>query len=169
MEYFFNFDKMSYLTGNRPEGCILCRVRDGDRGVENLTVHRTEFFIVSVNLYPYNPGHVIIFPRRHLKDLREFSRDEHDDLDGVLDMTLSVLDATHGPAGYNVGVNMGHAAGASIEHLHYHVIPRYQREIGIAELIAGKRVLVEDPRATCERLAKAFAAIPGGLPQERRP
>ncbi len=160
MEYFFNFDKMGYLTGKRPEGCILCLVRDGDERVDRLVVRETEHLVVSVNLYPYNPGHLIIFPRRHLTDIRELSRDEREDLDDAIDLTLSVLDGTHHPAGYNIGINMGHAAGASIEHIHWHVIPRYPREIGIAELMAGKRVLVEDPRETCERVKKGFAGIP---------
>ena len=60
------------------------------------------------------------------------------------------------PSGYNIGYNMGLAAGASIEHLHLHIIPRYPREIGIAELIAGSRVLVQHPRETQEILSAAF-------------
>ena len=62
-EYFFSFNKMQYVRGKRPQGCILCLLRDRDESVCDLTVHRDERFIVSVNLYPYNPAHLLLFPR----------------------------------------------------------------------------------------------------------
>jgi ATP adenylyltransferase len=115
--------------------------------------------MVSVNLYPYNPGHLILFPRRHVTDLRQLSPEERLELEALTDACLTVLDSTHAPGGYNIGYNMGLVAGASIDHLHLHVIPRYPREIGIAELIAGKRVLVEDPRATMEKVREGFSLL----------
>jgi ATP adenylyltransferase len=157
VEYFFNFDKLEYLTGKRPEGCILCLVRDGSAEVRSLVVHETGLSMVSLNLYPYNPGHLLVFPKRHLRDIREMTADERADIDGLTRACLDVLDATHGPAAYNVGYNMGLAAGASIDHLHLHVIPRYHREIGITELLAGKRVLVQDPNETLRVVRAAFA------------
>lgn len=156
MEYFFNFDKIAYLKGERPEGCILCLVNEDSDAVENLTVYRNQFFTVSVNLYPYNPGHVMIFPRRHIEDIRELTGEEESEFVRVQRGILEVLDRTHSPAGYNIGYNMGLVAGASISHLHLHVIPRYPRELGIADLIAGRRVLVEDPKVTAERIRKSI-------------
>ncbi|MFA6507056.1 MAG: HIT family protein [Treponemataceae bacterium] len=156
MDYFFNFEKLTYLTGERPSGCILCHIRDGDSSVIDLTVYRKNGFMVCLNLYPYNPGHVIIFPERHVLDIRGFNSSERAELDRTIDLTLNVLDAAMKPAGYNIGCNMGLVAGASIEHIHWHVIPRYPREIGIAELLAGKRVLVDHPLDTQARLKEAF-------------
>jgi ATP adenylyltransferase len=157
MEYFFNFEKIAYLKGKRPEGCILCLIRDGSDLVQDLTVYSGDGFSVSLNLYPYNPGHLIVFPHRHCTDLREFQVDEQLALHRMLSLSLAVLDDQYHPSGYNIGCNMGLNAGASIEHIHYHIIPRYPREIGIAELFAGKRVLVEHPLFSMERLKKAFA------------
>jgi ATP adenylyltransferase len=157
MEYFLNFDKLAYLKGKRPDGCILCLVCGESDEVERLVVADTARFLVSVNLYPYNPGHLIVFPRRHVTDIRQLEADERHELEALTDHCLAALDLAYSPAGYNIGYNMGLAAGASIEHLHLHIIPRYPREIGIAELIAGKRVLVEDPRTTQERVKTAFA------------
>lgn len=157
MDYFFNFDKMRYLTGAKPEGCILCLVRDGSPEVESLVVHRGGSWLVTLNLYPYNPGHLMLFPLRHVQDIRELSDDERAEGDRLTRLCLDVLDEAYHPAAYNVGYNMGLVAGASIDHLHQHVIPRYAREIGIAELMAGKRVLVQDPRDTQAILAPAFA------------
>ena len=76
MEYFFNFEKLAYLTAARPEGCILCLIRDGSPDVEKLCVHETPAFMVSLNLYPYNPGHLMVFPKRHITDLRQYSEEE---------------------------------------------------------------------------------------------
>jgi len=166
VEYFFNFDKLGYLRNGKPEGCILCMVRDGSEAVERLVVHETEEFIVSLNLYPYNPGHLLVFPRRHITDIRELSAAERVSLDTLTDLCLAVLDEVQRPAGYNIGFNMGLSAGASIEHLHLHIIPRYPHELGIAELIAGKRVLVQDPKTTQGRLSEAFVARSGRGRQE---
>ena len=156
MDYFFNFEKLAYLTGEKPDGCILCLLRDGDPAVTDLTVFRGDGFIVCLNLYPYNPGHLMVFPERHVRDLRELGRTEKEAFDRVLERSLDVLDETVKPAGYNIGCNMGLVAGASIDHLHWHLIPRYAREIGIAELLAGKRVLVDHPLDTRERLQAEF-------------
>lgn len=157
MEYFFNFDKIAYLRGKRPEGCILCLVAADSEEVERLVAAETESFMVALNLYPYNPGHVLISPKRHVLDLRELGEAESLELDRLTRRTLDVLEGLYEPSGFNIGYNMGYAAGASIDHLHLHVIPRYPREIGISELIAGKRVLVEDPRQSLEEIREAFA------------
>lgn len=169
MDYFFNFEKLGYLKGGKPDGCILCLVRDGSPDVQSLVVYETPMTMVSLNLYPYNPGHLLVFPRRHVRDIRELSEAERTDIDAVSRLCLDVLDSTHGPAAYNIGYNMGLTAGASIDHLHMHIIPRYPREIGIAELMAGMRVLVQNPVETRKLLADAFARLTAnvGPGQER--
>lgn len=160
MEYLFNFDKLGYLReGRKAEGCILCKVAERSPDVHRLIVRETPRFLVSLNLYPYNAGHLIIFPRRHVLDLRALDEDERAGLDRLVDASLGALDSVMAPAGYNIGYNMGPAAGASIDHLHLHIIPRYEHEIGIAELIGGSRVLVQDPKETLARLAAAFPEI----------
>ena len=158
MNYFFNFEKIAYLSGNKPEGCILCLIKDASDKVQNLVVHESAYSLISLNMYPYNPGHLMVFPKRHLIDLRRLSSEERQDIDQLICLSMDVLDETHAPAAYNIGCNMGLPAGASIEHLHYHIVPRYHREIGIAEIFAGNRVLVEDPFETQKKLIKAFAA-----------
>jgi len=158
--YFFSFDKMDYVRGKRPEGCILCAIRDATSGPPDLCVHRDDLFIVTVNLYPYNPGHLLVFPARHLEDLRALSRVEAAHLHDLQAHLLTILDRTHAPSAYNIGYNMGSTAGGSIPHLHLHVIPRFPNETGIADLIAGKRILVEDPRVTAERLRNELGQLP---------
>ena len=156
-QYFFNFDKIGYVKGQKPKSCILCLIRDRSLEIADLTVFRDELFIVSVNLYPYNPGHLLVFPSRHIEDIREYTTTEELELSQLTRYLLDVLDISHQPHGYNIGYNMGRPAGASISHLHEHIIPRYPAETGIADLIAGKRVLVEDPRVTARRLRRKMS------------
>ena len=156
MDYFFNFEKIAYLKDNHSGGCILCRLRDGDPEITDTIIYRTGDIAAALNLYPYNPGHCLIFPLRHVEDIRDLTADERRSLDSVLDKTLGALDNLYNPSGYNIGYNMGLKAGASIEHIHLHVIPRYPNELGIAELLGGKRVLVEDLNKSKERLVEAL-------------
>jgi ATP adenylyltransferase len=156
MEYFFNFEKMKYLKGEKPEGCALCLIREKSPEVPDLTVFRDELAGVSLNLYPYNPGHLMIFPLRHVTDIRDLERAEQAAMDQALHKALDVVDSVYSPQGYNIGFNMGRAAGASIEHIHLHIIPRYSGKIGIAELLAGKRVMVEDLFTSRDRLREAW-------------
>ncbi len=160
MEYFFDFEKLSYVKGKKPAGCILCLVRDKSPEVPNLTVFADDLFLGSVNLYPYNPGHIIIFPRRHTVDLREFTRPEEERITSLTKYFLDILQELHQPCGFNIGYNMGKAAGASIRHIHLHIIPRYPNETGIADLLAGKRVLVENPLDTAEKIRKKILYKP---------
>jgi ATP adenylyltransferase len=159
-EYFFSFDKLSYLKGKKPPGCILCLIRDRAPEVVDLSVYRDDLFIATINLYPYNPGHLLLFPRRHLEDIRELTAEEETRLVRLQRYLLDTSDRIFSPSGYNIGYNMGLPAGASIAHLHLHIIPRYPRELGIADLIAGKRVLVESPEETAERFRAGIAQEP---------
>jgi ATP adenylyltransferase len=158
--YFFNFDKISYVKGRHPAGCILCLARDRSPEVVDLSIWRDRLYVASVNLYPYNPGHLLLFPLRHVQDVRELTETEERHLAALQRWLLGLLDRACAPHAYNIGYNMGPAAGASISHLHLHIIPRYPREIGIADLIAGSRVLVEDPRETTRRLRELVAQDP---------
>ncbi|NOY09848.1 MAG: HIT domain-containing protein [Spirochaetes bacterium] len=151
-KYFLNFDKINYFKNKPPRGCILCLIRDNSPEIVDLTIYRDELFIITVNLYPYNPGHLLVFPLRHIEDIREYTEKEEIRLAALIKYILDITDKAYAPSGYNIGYNMGLTAGASIRHLHIHIIPRFPREIGIADLIAGKRVLVEDPGRTAEKL-----------------
>ena len=158
MEYFFNFDKIGYLKGSRPGGCILCRIAENDPDVVRLVIFESALSIAALNLYPYNPGHLLVFPKRHETDVRSLSPEERKDMDDTRDRCLDALDRTMKPQGYNIGFNQGLAAGGSIEHLHLHIIPRYRNELGIADLIGGKKVLVQDPLETQKLLCETLRA-----------
>ncbi len=152
-------NKLDYVRGRgRPDvACILCAVLARDPQCANLLIHETERFAVSANLYPYNPGHIFVFPKAHALDYRALDEDAALELHRLLRRALDVLDGVYRPHGYNVGWNLGRPGGASIEHIHIHVVPRYPAELGFMDLVGGTRMIVEEPATTVARLRSAFA------------
>lgn len=166
----FTPDKLPYAQGERPDvPCILCAVRDGDGRVRNLEIWRAKRSIITLNLYPYSPGHMMIFPKRHIKDVRSLHKVERDEIDRLVRLSLNVLDRIYSPHGYNIGYNMGEVSGASMEHLHLHIVPRYRNEIGFIDIINGTRVIVEDPLKTKARLIEAFKEDGGSFRTSNHP
>ena len=156
--YLFNTEKIRYARGDKPDvRCILCAIRDNDPLVANLVVHETDYSIIAVNLFPFNPGHVMIFPRRHIRVIGEMTENEASDMHSLLVKTIDILDREFGPSGYNAGYNLGEGSGASIEHIHQHVVPRYKNEVGFLDVLSGTRVIVSDPVAVMDRLKLRFA------------
>ena len=151
-------NKLDYAKGKRPPvDCILCAVAKDDPRVDNLRVYRHDASYITLNLYPYNPGHLMIVPLAHYTDVRELSEGEVLELHRLQLLTLRVLEREYRPGGFNVGYNLGPASGASIEHLHLQVVPRYRTEVGFFDILSDSRVIVEAPQVTKERLTRAFA------------
>lgn len=153
-DYFFNFDKLDYVQGNRSSECVLCQLCKKSKAFPDLSVYETKYLHVSINLFPYNPGHLMIFPKRHITDVREYSQEEWLDLQNVQNKVLNAIEECYNPTGFNAGYNLGEDSGASIAHIHLHIIPRFPRELGISEILAGKRLLVEDPFVSKEKISK---------------
>jgi len=151
--------KISYARGvKRPDvECILCAIVDGSDQVVRLDVYRSELFIVALNLYPYAPGHLMVFPQSHITDVRMLDDEEVMELHRLQNLCLDVLEELYTPHGFNLGYNLGKAGGASIEHLHLHIVPRYSRETGFIDIIGGAKIIVEDPNITLSRVREAFA------------
>ncbi|HBW47762.1 TPA: hypothetical protein DEF17_07510 [bacterium] len=145
--------KRDYVRGNRPSvSCILCASRDGNPNVENLILAKDKYVFVTLNLFPYNPGHVMIVPKRHIIDPRSYLDSEVKSIDKWTRRILDVLDEIYDPSGYNIGYNIGNTAGASLEHLHLHIVPRFKNEIGFIDIIGGARVHVDDPKLAAKKL-----------------
>jgi ATP adenylyltransferase len=159
MDHLFSLHKNDYVRRkNLPNvDCILCAILDNHPEVASLLIRKTKHTALSVNLYPYNSGHLLLFPLRHLHDLRDLTKAEQSDMHALLHNTLDVLDSLYQPHGYNIGWNVGNFSGASIGHIHQHVIPRYQNEVGFIDIIGGARIQVEDPQQTLQRLREAFS------------
>jgi len=158
--YLFNTEKINYVKGDKPSvECILCAIRDNNPLVKNLNVHTTDNFIIAVNLFPFNPGHVMIFPRRHICNISELTVSEAAEMHSLLVRTIRYIDEEFNPSGYNVGYNLGDGSGASIKHLHQHIVPRYANEVGFLDVLSGTRVIVSDPVVVMEKLKMKFNAV----------
>ena len=152
-------NKMEYARGKkRPEvDCILCAIAEGNDKVVHLDVFRSKLFVVALNLYPYTPGHLMVFPRRHITDPRMLNEQEVTELHSIQSLCLDVLEDIYTPHGFNLGYNIGEAGGASIDHMHLHIVPRYRRETGFIDIIAGAKIIIEDPNVSLTRVREAFA------------
>ncbi len=156
----FSVNKLQYIKEkNNDTGCILCSIAKREAEVVNLMVAEGKKTIVCVNKFPYHSGHLLIFPKKHIIDYRDLLEEEELEINKFLKMSLDVLDSTYSPSGYNFGYNTGEFAGASIAHLHMHVIPRYRNELGFIDIIGGAKILVENPARTMKKLKKAFGMI----------
>jgi ATP adenylyltransferase len=152
-------NKREYIKGRlRPKvDCIFCAILQGNPKVDQLLIWKDDLWAVSANLYPYNAGHLLLFPLRHILDLRQMTPEEALGLHRLTTRCLGILDQTYEPCGYNVGFNLGDASGASIEHLHQHIVPRYPKELGFVDIVSGAKIIIEEPGQTMSRLREAFA------------
>lgn len=152
---------MEFIAGEKPKGCIFCLFpaeigEENDR--KNLVVARTASSFVMLNKYPYNSGHVMVIPRRHGADLSALTEAELLDLQKLLQLSVEVIREAYSPDGFNIGMNLGHVAGAGIpDHLHHHVVPRWSGDTNFMPVLAETKVLIEHLSRTQERLAAIFA------------
>ena len=155
--YLFNSNKLKYVKGKKPDvDCILCAIAAHSPMTTVLEIYRSEKFIISANLYPYNPGHLMIFPIRHIEDYTGFSEQDALELHKLTVKTISILKDEYNPAGFNIGYNIGEFSGASIPHIHQHIIPRYGNESGFIDILSGTRLFVVDPVDMMNRLKERF-------------
>ncbi|TFG24253.1 MAG: HIT domain-containing protein [Promethearchaeota archaeon] len=142
--YLRALGKLDYVQGkNRPDvECILCAVKDNDDRVVSLKVYQDDLIFICLNIYPYNPAHSMIVPNRHITRFIELNKKEILHLNRAIQGLQLLLDDIYNPRGYNIGLNEG-IAGASIPHLHFHVVPRYGSELGYIDIIGKSRIVVE--------------------------
>ncbi len=151
---------MAYINGEREEGCVFCnRLRDlVEKDKENLILARGTHGFIMMNKFPYNSGHLLIIPNRHVPDLRDLEETELLDLQKMLALSLEVLEGLYHPDGFNLGMNLGKSAGAGIEeHLHYHLVPRWNGDTNFMSVLADVRVVPQHLQTTYDQLKAAFS------------
>ena len=153
--------RMAYVGGDAParSGCFLCDAIAGSDDTTTLVVERAEQSITMLNRFPYSSGHVMVVPHRHVPDPRDLSTAEGTAVFSASQRALRALDAALHPEGFNVGLNLGPAAGASVAHLHLHVVPRWAGDTNFMPVIGDVKVLPEHLEVTAKRLRDAYAAL----------
>jgi ATP adenylyltransferase len=152
---------MAYIEGQKRDdgvdACVFCAVLDGSGEGAERVLTREDLAFATLAKYPYNPGHILVLPTRHIGELDALSPDEHASIARLLSRSVKVVREVSAPHGFNIGLNLGHVAGAGIpEHLHWHVVPRWGGDTNFMPVVGGTRVLPELLAETHEKLAPRF-------------
>ena len=144
--------RIQYIQMEKPEDCILCQKPKQDGDAENYILYRGSANFVILNSYPYNPGHLMVAPYRHVAVLDELTSDELGEHFEIVCRCTKLLREVFNPQGFNLGINLGKVAGAGIDdHIHTHIVPRWQGDTNFMPVIAEARVI---PEALAETYAK---------------
>lgn len=137
--------RTGFVLGKKEKGCVFCnrlRRKDSER---NLILVRRKHVFVILNKFPYNSGHVMVVPVRHVGQLEKLTVAESNELFEMTRTTVSVIKKTLGPNGFNLGMNLGRMAGAGVPgHLHMHIVPRWQGDTNFMPIV-GKTEVISIP------------------------
>lgn len=151
--------RMEFILNEKPPGCIFClgeKVGD-DEDKKRLILLRDSHTFVMMNRYPYTNGHLLISPYRHVGSIQDLQPDEMLQLFENVQRACRVMTASLCPQGFNIGINLGKAAGAGVDdHLHIHVVPRWVGDSNFMTVIADVRVMPENLAATYDKLLPGF-------------
>ncbi len=149
--------RLQYILSKKGPGCIFCEKQAQDADRDNLVLFRGTRGFVMMNLYPYNNGHLMVIPYRHVYSITDLSEEEILDLMKMTQRSVQCLKEAFRPEGFNIGVNIGRVAGAGLEeHLHYHVIPRWVGDTHFMAVLGEVRVIPEHVLSTYDKLFPLF-------------
>jgi ATP adenylyltransferase len=156
-KYIYSPWRLEYVTSKKGKDCIFCHKPESSDDKKHLIVYRSISSYVILNLYPYNNGHVMVVPFRHVSSLADLKSEEINDLFKTVQLTEKVLRNAYSPEGINIGLNLGKAAGAGIdEHLHVHLVPRWLGDCNFMSVVGGVRVIPEAFEKTFTLLQEQF-------------
>lgn len=157
LELIWTPHRMAYVrSAVDDEGCPFCAI-PGHLDDESLVVARGESTYVVLNLHPYNPGHLMVLPYRHVADLADLTPEESLELMSMTQQSLRAIRAVSQPHSFNVGLNLGRSAGGSLsEHLHQHVVPRWTGDANFITVVGGAKILPQLLADTRRLLAEAW-------------
>ncbi len=149
--------RMKYILMDKSKGCFLCENLKQDDDAANYILYRGRKNFVIMNVYPYNPGHLMVAPHRHVASLEELTKEELHEHSEIVSRSLKVLRQVFDPQGFNIGVNIGKVAGAGLEgHVHTHIVPRWQGDTNFMPVTADTKVVSEALDETYKKLEGKF-------------
>lgn len=149
--------RIEYILGEKEKECIFCTKPKEHRDRENLILYRGKLAFIIMNKYPYTSGHLMVVPYRHVHTLEELNTEELTECMTLTVKSLKCLRKIMHPNGFNVGLNIGVVASASIdEHLHWHIVPRWAGDVGFMTILDDIRVIPEHILATYDKLHPCF-------------
>jgi ATP adenylyltransferase len=142
MKYVWAPWRIEYIRAEKPTGCILCDLPKEKQDKKNYILYRGKKNFIMLNSYPYNPGHLLIAPYRHIGSLEELTETERNEHYELVSRSVVVLKKVFKPAGFNLGANLGRVAGAGIEgHFHSHIVPRWQGDNNFMPVLGETKVI----------------------------
>ena len=153
--------RMTYIVrAHEQRGCLFCELQEEGRDEENKVIYRGRTCYVVLNIYPYNTGHVMVAPYRHVADPTGLTDDELLDLWRTVNLAIKAIRAAYRPHGFNIGINLGRVAGAGVEeHLHVHIVPRWAGDTNFMPVIASTKVISQHIDEMYRVLREAFKAL----------
>ncbi len=148
---------IQYIRLQKPAGGILCEKPKEMSDALNYILYRGDKSFVILNSYPYNPGHLLVAPYRHVASLEELTKEERDEHFEIVSQGVRVLRQVYNPGGFNIGINTAKIAGAGIdEHFHTHIVPRWQGDTNFMTTVSDVRVMPEALAGSYEKLKGKF-------------
>jgi len=149
--------RIEYIRSEKNACCFLCRIFTGNDDRGGLLLFRGKTCAVIMNRYPYNSGHLMVAPYRHIANLDGLTPEENLEMAELTARAVAVLREAVAPQGFNLGINLGEAAGAGLkDHLHQHIVPRWNGDTNFMPVLGGPRVMPEALEATYDLLSKLF-------------
>ncbi len=165
MDFVWSPWRYHYIRANAdgvhaPDGCVFCRAPEAADPANALVAARGERNYIILNLFPYTSGHMMVVPYRHVSSLADVDDETTAEMMVLVKRAQRALDAIYRPDGYNVGLNLGKAAGAGIEqHLHMHIVPRWTGDANFVSVIGETRVIPEELQTTYEKVSRYLADL----------
>lgn len=157
MDYIWAPWRMPYILEEKPEGCFLCIYPQEDNDADNYILYRAKENFIIMNRYPYNPGHLLIAPYRHIGNLEELTESERNEHFELLSRSVQIMKEIMNPDGFNVGANLGAVAGAGLaDHFHSHIVPRWLGDTNYIPVLADLRIVPQALSDTYKVLVKGF-------------
>ncbi|MGA1863555.1 MAG: HIT family protein [bacterium] len=149
---------MEYIQSEPLSGCLFCQKHSEKKDEENYIFFRSGLSFLMLNLYPYNTGHLMAAPVRHVGDITFLYKKEIIDIMALVQKGVRALTKVYNPEGFNIGLNLGAVAGAGItDHLHIHIVPRWQGDTNFMPVLADTKVIPQHLQKTYNALLPLFA------------
>lgn len=151
---------MEYIEEDKSGECIFCTLPSAEADEKNFILYRGTHCFIIMNIFPYNTGHIMVSPYKHLSCITQLEENEFFEINRLTQKCVEILRAVKSPEGFNIGVNVGKAGGAGFdEHIHVHIVPRWNGDTNYMPVLAETKVHPEHLRATYDNLLPHFNNI----------
>ena len=145
------------LSDKKEDGCVFCNAINSKNDEEKLVLYRSKHAFIIMNLYPYNAGHIMVVPNRHLDSPLKLTEEEQSDMFKLVNMGIDAIQKIMNPDGFNLGMNLGRTAGAGIDdHIHIHIVPRWSGDTNFMSTTSDTKVISEALKETYFKLKGAL-------------